>query len=522
MSTPANRTFSIEPAARVSAGSNAYVVEAVLSAETALLRRVDDGSFQTFPLTDLRPESEALDVPAPGPKSRPDLIAEAPKHEAAQKRLTAIKHLIVNFRRPRSEVEKVARQMGVAASTIYDWIRRYQDSPQPSSLIPGTRGPKPGATTTDAGVEAIIKGAIDRNVTVKQRKRVTRVFEIVKDDCRAAGLVPPHLNTVRARVRAIPRRIVLRAQGRGDEARDEFEPRLGKLPDATHPLAVVQMDHSLADITIVDDAMRESLGRPWITVAMDVYSRMIVGLVVSLEAPSAFAAGRCIANAMLPKEGELAALGIQGEWPCWGAPDIVHVDNAKEFRGETLRMALREHGSDVRFRPVRTPHYGGHIERLMRTFSEAIRTLPGATFSNPSERTGYDSDKEAAMTLAEFEKWLMDYVVNHYHHSPHRGIGQTTPLAMWQKGMRGDDLSGPVPPRRVTTDPERLRLDFLPFVWRTVGRRGFTVDHMTYWTDILRHRIWTDILRHRIGETDPEAKKQKRKFLLRIDPRDIT
>jgi hypothetical protein len=37
---------------------------------------------------------------------------------------------------------------------------------------------------------------------------------------------------------------------------------------------VVQIDHTLLDIILVDDLHRLSIGRPWITLAIDVFSRI--------------------------------------------------------------------------------------------------------------------------------------------------------------------------------------------------------------------------------------------------------
>jgi transposase InsO family protein len=41
------------------------------------------------------------------------------------------------------------------------------------------------------------------------------------------------------------------------------------------------------DLIVVDPIDREPIGRPWLTVAIDTYSRCIAGFHVTLEAPSA-------------------------------------------------------------------------------------------------------------------------------------------------------------------------------------------------------------------------------------------
>jgi putative transposase len=38
-------------------------------------------------------------------------------------------------------------------------------------------------------------------------------------------------------------------------------------PRSNRPLAIVQMDHTLVDIMVVDEMHRQSMGRPWVTVS---------------------------------------------------------------------------------------------------------------------------------------------------------------------------------------------------------------------------------------------------------------
>ena len=60
----------------------------------------------------------------------------------------------------------------------------------------------------------------------------------------------------------------------------------GHAPPARHPLDLVQVDHTPMDLIVVDPIDREPIGRPWLTVAIDTYSRCIAGFHVTLEAPA--------------------------------------------------------------------------------------------------------------------------------------------------------------------------------------------------------------------------------------------
>lgn len=208
-------------------------------------------------------------------------------------------------------------------------------------MIPRLDGRRRGTRLGRAEVEAIIASAIEDEYLNRQKKKPSEVVEAVRRRCKTGGIEPPHPNTVRKRIRELPIATVLRRRGRQDLARNLYEPIRGSFPGADFPLAVVQIDHTQADVVLVDERHRLSMARPWVTLAIDVLNRMVVGFYVSIERPNAFAAGACLSQAMLPKRGVLARLGVPGEWPVWGKIGTVHADNAREFKGEVLKRACK-------------------------------------------------------------------------------------------------------------------------------------------------------------------------------------
>jgi len=189
----------------------------------------------------------------------------------------------------------------------------------------------------------------------------------------------------------------------------------GKSPGDDYPLETVQIDHSPVDLQIVDDTYRLSIGRAWISVATDLYSRMITGYYLSLEAPSALSVGLCIAQSELPKEEWLKYLKIDGTWPVWGVPRTIHLDNGTEFRSETVMRSCEQYCIHIDYRPAGRPHFGGMVESMIKTLQQELHTLPGSTFSSPAKRGKYDSERHAALTLSELERWIVKYIVGTYH-----------------------------------------------------------------------------------------------------------
>jgi putative transposase len=126
-----------------------------------------------------------------------------------------------------------------------------------------------------------------------------------------------------------------------------------------------------------------------------------------------------------------------------------------------LRRGCEQYGIAIDYRPVRTPHYGGHIERLIGTMMGKVHLLPGTTFSDVKAKGDFDSEKTAAMTLPKLERWLGHAIAGVYHRDLHRALA-ATPLAAWERGIVGDSsMLGRGSPATVA-DSRRLLIDFLP------------------------------------------------------------
>jgi putative transposase len=96
-------------------------------------------------------------------------------------------------------------------------------------------------------------------------------------------------------------------------------------------LDLYQVDHTKVDVIVVDEYEPRPLGRPWLTLVLDVASRMIAGYYLTFDPPCSTSVALALSHAVLPKESYLQELGLEAEWPVSGLPRVVHVDNADEF-----------------------------------------------------------------------------------------------------------------------------------------------------------------------------------------------
>jgi putative transposase len=142
----------------------------------------------------------------------------------------------------------------------------------------------------------------------------------------------------------------------GSKRRTAYEPHPGQYQSRGF-LDLVQMDHSPANVMLVDSVRREALGRPWVTLLIEVWSRCILGFYVSFGDPSIFRCGRAVANALLPKPPLLAHLGMNDDYPMHGFFKRLHADHAAH-RAEVFRSACHAYGIDPDIRPRGPAHFG--------------------------------------------------------------------------------------------------------------------------------------------------------------------
>lgn len=482
-----------------------YQIRSVIDTKRVLAYREDDDQLKIIEIDSIVPiydnNTSAGDIE----------LASEEAWAVANKRYAIIKPILED--RSNGElVKKICREHAVGSSTIYRWIEKFEATGLVSSLMNLQRNGGKGKTRLSPEVDLIIKDAIQKQYLTEQRKPLAKVYQSIVSSCKQAGLTVPHSNTIRNRISQITEYTRIRFRYGRETANEQFAPIRGAFPGADSPLSFVQIDHTKLDLILVDKIHRQPLGRPWITMAIDVYSRMVVGFYVSFDPPGAMGTGLCIANCILPKEQWLAKHDLGGEWPCWGTMKTIHLDNAKEFRGAMLKRACEEYSIALKWRPVKTPRYGGHIERFLGTVLRELHTISGSTFSNTQQRGEYASEEKSIMTLDELEKWLLKFITEIYHIRLHTSIGMS-PLDKFKQGILGtDSKSGTGMPFRYANE-DKVRFDFMPFEERTVQEYGVLIDHIYYYADVLRRWIKT---------TDPTKYKHRLKMLFRRDPRDIS
>jgi len=434
--------------------------------------------------------------------------------EKALEKYKIIEPLLTLEKRTAKDVKTAAKTHKKGVATLYRWLDAYETFNTVSSLSPAYKncGAK-GKSRLDKSVEAIIESVIDEFYLTKQQYPLSIIYMKIVEKCNNLNLEAPNKNTIRNRINTLNPKIV--AKNRKGVSVKDTRGMPGQYPEVKMPLDVIQIDHTKVDVILVDEETREEIGRPYITVAIDVYSRMVYGFYISLEAPSYFSVGQALLNAILPKDDLLKMYNVAGEWPVFGLPRAVSMDNAKEFRSISLQKFCSEYRIKDIYRPVARSHFGGIIERLVGISMKKTHLIPGTTFSSVEKKGTYDSAKNAVMTISELEQWYTDFIINIYHKTVHGTIHMTPEEKLYQGilGVGGGTI--PFLPT-VPADTLKLRMALLPASERTVQKNGITIDYITYFSETLRKWI-----------IPAEYKKLNKNLnsnnvLCRRDPRDIS
>ena len=433
--------------------------------------------------------------------------------EKAQSKYLAIKPLLSrdNGGSASKELEVRAEECNVSSRTLRRWIDAYRSTGSIASLLEKKRGWHKDKIRLDHATDTLIKQVINDFFLTPQRPTVEATVRRVHKLCHEKGCAKPSAKAIRYRIDQVSEPIVMKRRGQRERAKNKFTPKTGHFPEVFNPLDVVQIDHTPADIILVDDKHRKPIGRPWVTVAIDIYSRMITGYYISLDAPSVTSVGMCLSRSILPKDDLLIQNGItDAEWKVFGYPRKIHVDNGSDFRSDDLRKSCALHGINIEFRPLARPEYGGHVERMIGNLMKKVHELPGTTFSNIKQKDEYDAEKNASLTLGEFEKWFLTYITKVYHLSIHSGI-ERTPAKQWEIGIFGDSFSDGIGIPLLPVDETTLKLDFMPSFERTIQSSGVRIDGLHYYDPCLNNYINTS-----------DSKNVKNQFIFRRDPRDIS
>jgi len=268
-------------------------------------------------------------------------------------------------------------------------------------------------------------------------------------------------------------------------------------------LDLVLIDGTVVDgWCVLDDEVGVPVGRPTLTLAIDVKSRVVLGVIITYEGESLYAIMACLQQVNTGKHTIIERLPHFRELldGIWGKPDTILVDNAWRQIGVSFQDCCEDAGINVEWAPVKNPEYKAIIERFFKTLNQILfRKMPGGVPFDPvmMRRLGLDPSKTAAITLSKLEEFIYEAIYELYQMEVHSGIGMA-PLLAWRKGLQSEA-------REIIDDIGFLASAFGVVDDAVLTREGIRFRNMTF-----HDPVTTTTLLNDLSSTTPARARRKR------------
>ena len=234
------------------------------------------------------------------------------------------------------EVRRVAGELEVGARTVWRWVAEFTDTDQESR--------SDRYELTDADVDAFTRwqgnvAAVHRELHAGRPgglsvRRLQRAFAAQLTPGQRAGLVD------------------------GAEGRRRYEVYLRWAPPARN--AMWEGDHVELPVLVLAPRAQRPV-KPWATVFIDGFSRLVMGWAISLRPNSG--------TVLAALRGGIVIDPARG--PFGGVPAVLRTDHGLEFTAAALRRSCAALGVELVPAPAYTPHLKGKVERWNRTLVQA-------------------------------------------------------------------------------------------------------------------------------------------------------
>lgn len=369
-------------------------------------------------------------------------------------------------------------------STLYRWYKNYIASDKDiRSLVPLHSAKGNHKSRLNPEVRQIIKDAIEQiylNPTQAEGMDVyDRVIIGINQSNRIRAklgqeelAIPSHMTIYRAIAKLDSQKTAVARYGRRIAGSMNDPVKLGPRPN--RPLERVEIDHTKLPLFVVDTETRLPIGTPWLTSAVDKYSGVNLGYYASFTPPSYLSVMQCLSHAIGTKDYLRTSYpSVENDWDTYGLPEVIVVDNGKEFYSTSFEDACLSLGIVIQYCPPKMPWYKSAIERYFGALNtQLLSHQPGKRFTKFMQQNDYDSKKNAVVSFDALQEILHIFVVDIYNQSSHPQL-KSPRSQVWSKAIASF-------PPALPSSKNELKVLIGATVERTVTRRGIEFEGLIY------------------------------------------
>ncbi|EMK3378413.1 transposase [Vibrio vulnificus] len=363
--------------------------------------------------------------------------------------------------------------------TVATWKKSYSEAGrEPWALIP--KHTFKGNRQKEMDSQSLIDEAIQNVYLTRERLSVAEAYRYYKSRViqMNRGIVEGKIKPIAERsfynrINELPPYEVAIARF-GKRYADRKYRSVGQQVAATKPMEFVEIDHTPVPVILIDDELDIPLGRPYLTMLYDRFSKCIVGCSINFREPSFDSVRKALLNSLLDKSWLKAKYpSIENEWPCHGKIDCLVVDNGAEFWSQSLEDSLRPLVSDIQYSQAAKPWRKSGIEKLFDQMNKGlVNALPGKTFTNPTQLQDYNPKKDAVVRVSVFLELLHKWIVDYYHMAPD-SREREIPYHKWHQSKW-------TPSYYDGAEKEQLRVELGLLRHRTIGVAGIRLHNLRY------------------------------------------
>lgn len=311
------------------------------------------------------------------------------------------------------------------------------------------------------------------------KKIPIQFIRLLKKKCKEKGYVIPSFNTFLVKVNSRPIHDQTKKR-EGSKSAYKTEPVYFEIEMTTprhgdRPFEICHIDHTELDIVLICSETGEILGKPWISIMIDAFSRRILAFYLTYDPPS-YRSNMMVMRECVKRFSKL--------------PDTIVVDGGKDFQSVYFETLIARYRKGKKVRPGAKPRFGTVCERHFGTTNEEfIHNLLGNTqiMKNFRQVTKEVNPKiHAVWTLEDLnfmlEKWYYEVYDNTYHSTLMDSPRETFIKRIAKTGQRSNTF---------IKNDETFKMLTLPSTKKGTAKvipgQGVKINYFYYFSEILLH-----------------------------------
>jgi len=372
----------------------------------------------------------------------------------------------------------------ISPRTYRDWVKKYKDAEsQFGNGFIGLISKRNNQGNRERKISPVVIELMDEYIKEKyENPRSTNLNSIYKrfyQECIDRGWNPPSFVTFWKESKKRPIHVQTDKR-KGPKAAYGTEKFYFEIQTTTprhgdFPYQICHLDHTELDIELICSDTLENLGRPWLSLLLDAYSRRVLAFYLTFDSPS-YRSCMMVLRECVKRNSRL--------------PKMLVVDGGKEFHSVYFDTLLAKYNITKAQRPGAKPKFGSVCERMFGTTNtEFIHNLLGNTQIMKKVREvtkKFNPKHNAIWTFESLHEMMEEWCYQIYDQQIHSTLG-TSPRNFYENRLY---KTGKREHTFVRYD-ELFEIMTLPSTPKQKAKvqpgQGVRINNIYYWADMLDH-----------------------------------